>query len=76
MRRLYEFSVYLDVHSPESLRAAAVERAVEDGYDDPEAAVLDVDGKLDISACLIILLDPGSLPGCDIIDSVAEGRGD
>lgn len=78
MRRLYEFSMYLDVHDPESLLKAARERADEEGYgnEELEQDLHNEDGSIDISACLTILLDPGSLPGCDILNSVAEGRGD
>lgn len=65
----FEFSLYLKVFDPEQLRQAAL--AHEDAY--PDVDFLDDDGNVDVSACLRMLLDPGSLPGCDIFDSAAEG---
>ena len=68
MRQLFEFSICLEVYDPKQLLAEAL------AHDDADPENLqDEDGTVNIRACLITLLDPGSLPGCSIIDSTAEG---
>ena len=74
MRADYLFHLDLGVHCPETLYQAALRQAVDvDGLDEADAkAALCPDGVLDIHACLIELLDPGSLPGCSIYSSSVE----
>jgi hypothetical protein len=67
----YEFSLYLNVYDPAQLFKAALASAIEDGMD--ASVLVGADDDIDIRACLIQLLDPGSLPGCDIYNSTAEG---
>lgn len=56
----HRFILSLDVFDAQQLLAAA--QAHEDGKDFD----LTPDGEMDIAACLITLLDPGTLPGCSI----------
>lgn len=67
----YEFSLYLSVDDKAQLLAAA--RAHDDAEGMEEKDFLNDDGSVDVSACLRMLLDPGSLPGCNIFDSNVEG---
>lgn len=70
MNRQYAFSLWLEVNDENQLLAAA--RA------HPDAAAMAPDefltdaGDIDIKACLVMLLDPGSLPGVEIHESGAE----
>lgn len=58
----------------ETLASAAIARAVEDGLSPQEAvALVTPEGKLDMGAALVMLLDPGSLPGVEILESWTEG---
>lgn len=67
-RKDYEFSIYLNVFDPPQLRAAALAHP----DTQPDDTFTNEDGSVDVPACLIQLLDPGSLPGCSIYDSTAE----
>lgn len=64
-----EHQVQIDVrvHSLDTLYRAARERAKEENLS-PELAdeVLLSDGKPNPEACLIMMLDPGTLEGCEI----------
>lgn len=68
----HEFSLSFTVSDGKALIAAARQRCIDDGVE------ADMDGATekvtDDDFCLAarILLDPGSLPGIDIIDSVCE----
>lgn len=75
MKPLYVVSIELTVHDEEELFKAAFEYAVDKDKQDPDYAVgyLRPDGEVDAGACLQTLLDPGSLPGCEIQHSSAEG---
>lgn len=64
---IWEFSALLKVQDPEALRQAALSHL----DCDPDATLM-VRGEVDIRACLVILLDPSVLPGCEIIESTAE----
>ena len=71
--RTYCFTIFLQVDDEEALHAAAKERAAADGY---EVDAMNIDAatgdKASPETCLVTLLDPGSLPGCSIIDAGAE----
>jgi hypothetical protein len=69
--KTYEFSMYLRVHDDKELLEAA--RLHPDAAGMATEEFYDEDGEVDIRACLTILLDPGSLPGCEILDSTIEG---
>lgn len=62
------FSISLDIHDPEQLRRAAEAKALEDG--------LTIENWRDVRKSsmddLVMLLDPGSIPGCSIHNSTAE----
>lgn len=69
--KVYRFTLEVTVHSPEWLQVAARERAIAEGvepadYDETRA-------EHGIGYDLQMMLDPGSLPGCDIQHSYAEG---
>lgn len=66
----HEFSMMIDVQDVDALLAAARAHPDAEGVD--ESDFYDEPGRVNISTCLRILLDPGSLPGCEIIDSVVE----
>lgn len=68
----YAFSTLIQVFDPLQLLAAATERALADGADPDD--LIDDEGNPNTEACIIMLLDPGSLPGCDFLDSAAEAR--
>jgi hypothetical protein len=58
----------LDVHDEQELFEAARKHARERegmGYEEAEE-LLRPSGEIDRSACLIMLIDPGTLPGCSI----------
>jgi hypothetical protein len=77
MKRYYTVTVELTVHDPAQLYLAAHAHSVKHDRQTPEEAAQMLkpsgpDGDVDIGACLITLIDPGSLPGCDIENSGAE----
>ena len=63
----WDFTLWLKVTNPEQLRQAAL--AHEDC--DPDDDLMDLDGGVDINACLVILLD-NPVPGCEITSSGAH----
>lgn len=71
----YTVTIDLNVYDPEHLFRAALARAL---VEDPDAEALhqlragEGNREVDISACLIMLLDPGTLPGVEIYQSTAE----
>ncbi len=65
----YTFSLELRVDDPEQLRVAAEERAVEGGQTPEEWRELRADSLDPIQADIMMLLDPGTLPGCSIHES-------
>lgn len=70
MSRQFDFSISLEVNDDLALLHAARNHpdaegmATEEFYDDA--------GDIDIKVCLVMLLDPSILPGCEIQDSGAE----
>lgn len=64
----YVFNLSVAVHEVQALRTAAME------HDDagPDDTFLNEDGSVNIGACLVMLLDPGKLPGCKVYGSSAE----
>lgn len=67
----HRFTMSVDVHDAAALHAAALAH--------PDAAgesLLHSDGQVDVDACLIILADPSTLPGCsiDYSDSIEVGE--
>lgn len=60
----WDFTLWLRVHDPEKLyEAAAAHPDCEDA-----AELKDIDGAVDINACLVILID-NPIPGCQIQSS-------
>jgi hypothetical protein len=70
MSQDWDFTLSLTVEQPEELLRAAMAHPHAEGMLRDE--FLNDDGTIDIESCLVMLLDPGHLPGCDIIDSSAE----
>jgi hypothetical protein len=68
------FKLELEVHFLDALYDAALEHAIHvDGMSFEHATEsLRRDGVIDAAACLGMLLDPGSLPGCDIDHHAVE----
>ena len=63
------FRLFLDVNDEDALFDAALEHAIHVDNCDREYALellRDKHGDVNVSACLGMLLDPGSLPGCSI----------
>jgi hypothetical protein len=71
MARYYCFALNFRVLSADTLAQAAAERAVAEGLSEEEwASMRTRDGE--VESDLTMLLDPGSLPGCEILDSNVE----
>lgn len=68
----FEFTALMKVFDPAQLLAAAIAHpdAIEGKM--TKADFVDSDGNTDIAECLKMLLDPGTLPGCNFIESTAE----
>jgi hypothetical protein len=69
-----EFSLYLRVVDTTELWHKAAERAVLDGAFNSEEEYREAHDEDDVGTHLRMLLDPGSLPGCEILDSTAEAQ--
>lgn len=67
-RKEYQFDMSIRIDNPETLRQAAMAHEDADASD----TFLKEDGSINIGACLVMLLDPGKLPGCTIHGSGAE----
>ncbi|KAB2699349.1 hypothetical protein F9K79_09655 [Ochrobactrum sp. Kaboul] len=65
-----EFSIYLRIFDVPTLVTAAQERARNEGVDENDVKEMYNESNLD--NCLIMLLDPSTLPGCEILESNAE----
>lgn len=68
------FHMDVRVHDAKALYQAALQHLTKvDGLTGAEARDLlagdEPADRIDINACLVALLDPGSLPGCDIQES-------
>ena len=74
MRENYEVWVHVKVHDKEALLEAAMKHAQEvDGLPEAEALeLLQPDGEIDQGACLTMIVDPGSIPGCEIEQGGAD----
>lgn len=69
MNKQYTLTMDIEVHDVPTLYAAAMRHAVHtDGLTQAEAEeLLKPDGKtIDVPACLIMMIDPGSMLGCEI----------
>lgn len=67
----YTVTLHVSVIDRKRLFAAAHERALEDGVEEG-AEMLEVLPPDDVTAALIVLLDPGQLAGCEIETSYCE----
>jgi hypothetical protein len=67
----YRVTIELTVDGIAELFEAATERATAEGIHN-HAELLTNDNDVDISACLVMLLDPGTLPGCSIRDTSVD----
>lgn len=65
-----EFSLHLRIFDVPTLVNAAQERARSEGVDEDDIREIYNEGNTD--NCLIMLLDPSTLPGCEILESSAE----
>jgi hypothetical protein len=82
-RTNYEFSLYLGVDDPARLYEAARAQYFQEDYasvatgpvEDDIKDLLGTREEPDIEACLMMLLDPGMLPGCSIYQHTVEGEG-
>lgn len=72
--RVFTFEIDVEIHDPHALfEAAKLHAKVHDGMTLEESeAHHRPDGEIDIGACLVTLLDPSTLPGCDILGSTTE----
>jgi hypothetical protein len=69
----YRFILDVEVHTPGLLFANAIKHAEQSGLTHRQAArLLGSQSKVDIEACLVQLLDPSVLPGCEIDESDCE----
>jgi hypothetical protein len=74
-QRSYQFSLYGELTDLDALYEAAKQHAIEEDGVPPDRVdeyVRDSDGEICVARCLHILLDPGILPGFEIIESCAE----
>lgn len=80
----YIFTSYITVHDPRQLHAAACQQMLDEAAEssfyplDPVTHTNELLGTADapdIGACLIMLLDPGWIPGCSINESSAVADG-
>jgi hypothetical protein len=69
----YTVTLIIDVHDPAELFDAALIHAMQDGLEqDYATGFLRPEGEFNVGACLQMLLDPGKLPGCDILGSESD----
>ena len=72
MAKEFEFSLAFSVVDAAKLVAAARERAIAEGLAGDDATAAEIVTENDLALAARILLDPGALAGCSIIDSVSE----
>jgi len=74
MERPYSVTIELKVHDKEELFEAAKQRSAAEGQTEEVTLSLlrDENGEVSVTDCLVMLLDPGSLPGVTILQSRAE----
>lgn len=73
--KTYAVSLYVRVRDKKELFKTASAQAKKDGMSDAEIKEMlkDSDNKIDVSACLRMIFDPGTSPaGCEILDSSCE----
>ena len=68
MKTSYDFLLWTRVCDPDTLRRTAL--AHEDAHS--EQIFRNDDGTVDVESCLVMMLDPGHLQGCDIQHSAAS----
>lgn len=71
MSCLYKFELWVEVDDADELRRAAIERWHEENpsIEDPYEGGFDPD---DEAHCIVMLLDPSTMPGCTIESSSCE----
>lgn len=75
MGKRYEFRMMVEIDDEQQLFEAALEHAKKESMDEETARVmLCPNGRIDIEACLIQILDPSTLPGASIDFSDAESK--
>ena len=67
----HEFSLYVQVTDPNALIKAAIARGIEEGSVESARDYLENYGR-DTATAIRFLADPGSLPGCKVLDSACE----
>lgn len=75
MIRTYRFTAEIVVHDLQQLYDAALEHAQKvDGISCELATenLHDEDGEIDVASCISMIMDPGSIVGCDIRESSTE----
>lgn len=74
MKEDYDVTITVRVNDPEQLLAAALAQADADGVQGMTRAdfLNDADDSIIIEDCLTMILDPGTLAGCEILGSGAE----
>lgn len=65
----YRFTLHLNVYDRVQLLRRAQAQALAEGADPADMLK---NGHPDIAACLVMLLDPGSIAGCEVYESHAE----
>lgn len=87
---LHKVTIWVDIDDPSELYAAAVARYMQDcprrantseheymkGLESTLGDASDGEDSMDLDACLVMLLDPGTLPGADIDESTSEAASD
>jgi len=71
----FVFSLDAKIRDPETLFRAAMRKAQDKGRlsHDEALKIFKPDGdRINLHACLIEMLDPGDLPGCEILNSDAS----
>lgn len=74
MSQYYDFSAWVRVYDERQLLAAALAHPDAIEANMVESDFLDADGNVDVSECLKMVMDPGSLPGCSIDDCTVERK--
>lgn len=65
--KTYRITIEVEVNDEETLFGAALANALVDGMTIKSAKEhLRTQDEIDVGACLVQMLDPGGLPGCDI----------
>lgn len=66
-----EVSIFLRVWCADTLKASALKHADSVGMEAEE--FVNEDGSVNVNTCLKVLLDPGSLEGCEVYETTVEG---